>query len=247
MDTVNNNAPNNWKEGIDTNYSDSVKDFGSVNDLVKNYHELKSAPKGLSVPENDADDDKWHGFYNQLGRPENKQYLDVNDDDRKRYAPYEEILYHSGLSKRQGQKLLNSLIDKANNEAKTHEAEQKKQLETNQKTLKDKYGDQFENSMKLVNAAVSQYGSDDIKNLVNSGQCPPVLVDYFVNVGKTLSPEKLVTGHSQNVSSKEAAIKEIHKLEADKTFMGKYRDSSHHDHDKAIQTMEKLYKDAYDG
>lgn len=244
METENNTA--NWKEGIDTNYTDSIKDFENVGDLVKNYHELRSAPKGLFVPKNDADDDTWHQFYNDLGRPDNKQYLSANEEDRKSLAPYEEILYNSGLSQRQGEKLLNALIGKANEETKSHETNLVKQRETAQQKLKDKYGDNLEASMNLVNAAVSQYGSSELNALLQENTSP-VLIDMLVNVGKSLTPDKLITGQSKNtLSTKEAAAKEIQKLQANEKFMKKYNDNSHHHHQGAIKTMKELYEQAYE-
>jgi len=234
----------NWKEGIDTQYSDSIKDVESVGDLVKNYHELKSTPKGLTIPDDNGD---WDSFYNQLGRPENKQYLEVSDKERESLAAYEEIMYNSGLSKRQGQKLLHALMeagDKANKEA---EAANQKFKEDHAKNLKEKYGDNLESTMNLANAALSKYGTDnDIKTLIESGQYPTGLLDLLVNVGKSLTPDKLVTGQSQNtLGTKEAAVREIEKLQADDKFMQKYNDSSHPDHQSAIKTMSSLYEKAY--
>lgn len=235
----------NWKEGIDANYTDSIKDFESIGDLVKDYHTLKSTPKGLVVPDDNGD---WDKFYNQLGRPTDKRYINVEDKEREGVAPYEEIFYNSGLSKKQGEKLLTALIEKANNDYKANEAANQKFKDDYAKKLKDKYGDNLESTMNLVNSTLSTYGDTDgeIKNLIESGQTPIGFLDLMVNVGKSLAPDKLITGQSKTtLSGKEVAQKEIDKLNGDKTFMQKYQDKAHPKHEEAVKMMQKLYEQAY--
>ena len=237
----------NWKEGIDAQYSDSIKDFENIGDLVKDYHTLKSTPKGLTVPDDNGD---WDNFYNQLGRPENKRYLDLADKDREgdnTLSAYEEILYNSGLSKRQGQKLLNSLMEAGDKATKDNEAAEQKRQADHAKKIKEKYGDNLDATMNLANAALSKYSNDsDIKKLIESGQYPTGLLDLLVNVGKTLTPDKLITGQPKpTVTSKEAALKSLQKLQTDDKFMQKYRDKTHPQHESAIKEMQQLYDEAY--
>lgn len=235
----------NWKNDIAPDYQQHINHFESIGDLVKGYYDLKSKPQGLTLPQDD-NEEHWNSFYNQLGRPENKQYLEANDQDRQTLAPYEDILFNSGLSKKQGQTLLHALINKAQTEAKANEEAQKKTYESNQKILKEKYGDTIDATLNVINSTLKKFGGESLTGLLEATQYHPDLVHFLVNVGQSQQPSTLITGESKPMAgSKEHAIAEIKRLENDDKFMQKYNDNSHKDHDEAIAIIAKLYDQAY--
>ncbi|WP_440617641.1 hypothetical protein [Cysteiniphilum sp. 6C5] len=239
------NSANNWKSDIAPDYHEHINHFESIGDLVKGYYDLKSKPQGL-IPPQDDNQEQWNSFYNQLGRPENKQYLEANDEERKTIAPYEDILFNAGLSKKQGQTLLNALINKAQTDAKANEEAQKKTYEANQAALKEKYGDKMDATLNVINSTLKKFGGESLTGLLEATQYHPELVNFLVNVGQSQSPSTLITGDSKPITgSKEHAIAEIKRLENDDKFMQKYHDNSHQDHDEAIKTLTQLYDQAY--
>lgn len=239
------NVVSNWKNNISPDYKEHISHFESIGDLVKGYYDLKKKPQGLAIPQDD-NDEHWNRFYNELGRPENKQYLEANDQDRQTLAPYEDILFNSGLSKKQGQTLLHALINKAQTDAKANEEAQKKTYEANQKVLKEKYGDTMDATLNIINSTLKKFGGESLTGLLEATQYHPDLVDFLVNVGQSHSPNPLITGDAKPIAgSKEHAIAEIKRLENDDKFMKKYHDNSHQDHDEAIKTLTQLYDQAY--
>lgn len=235
----------NWKSDISPDYKPHIDHFQTIGDLVKDYYELKQKPQGLMLPKED-NEEHWNSFYNQLGRPENKQYLEANEEERQTIAPYEDILFNAGLSKKQGQTLLNALINKAQTDAKASEEAQKKTYEANQKVLKEKYGDNMDATLNTLNGTLKKFGGESLTGLLEATQYHPDLVHFLVNVGQSHAPDKLITGESQPIAgSKEHAIAEIKRLENDDKFMSKYHDNSHKDHDEAIAIVTKLYDQAY--
>jgi hypothetical protein len=239
------NVVSSWKNDIAADYKSHIDHFQNIGDLVKDYYELKQKPQGLMLPKED-NEEHWNSFYNQLGRPENKQYLEASDEDRQTIAPYEDILFNAGLSKKQGETLLNALINKAQTDAKAAEEAQKKTYESNQKALKEQYGDNMDATLNLINGTLKKFGGESLTGLLEATQYHPDLVHFLVNVGQSHAPNTLITGESQPIiGSKEHAIAEIKRLENDDKFMSKYHDNSHKDHDEAIQTLTKLYDQAY--
>ena len=116
-------SENNWKDNLNNDYQESLKGFENIEDLAKSYHELRSDYAKNSIPKEDGD---WDSFYNKLGRPENKQYLDdIKEDDRKVLSHYESALYDAGLSKKQGKKVLESLMALGNKTEEENPTERK--------------------------------------------------------------------------------------------------------------------------
>jgi hypothetical protein len=93
--------------------SESLKKFKDIPSLANSYIGLeKSLNSRIAVPKNDASNEEWHKFYARLGLPEDKRYTDKREaDDEKYLSSYEEMFYNSGLSKRQGEKLLENLYN----------------------------------------------------------------------------------------------------------------------------------------
>ncbi|WP_341754629.1 hypothetical protein [Candidatus Tisiphia endosymbiont of Dioctria rufipes] len=157
------------------------------------------------------------------------------------------MFYQSGLSKRQGEKLLNSLHGFSQDLQK----QQKNAIEQTRHShigwLKNTYGEGFDSKMTVMQAALSKFGTKELAELIEDSNYSPALVDLLVRVGETLKSDSLVTGNeSPTITSRDKALQEINRLESDTEFMVKLNGKDHTGHNQAVKRMEELYKIAYD-
>ncbi|WP_341751148.1 hypothetical protein [Candidatus Tisiphia endosymbiont of Piscicola geometra] len=233
----------------DIRKAESLSKFKDVSSLAQSYLEAeKSLNQRVAVPKDDSSDEEWHKFYSRMGMPEDKKYTDKRSKEDEEYlARYEDMFYQSGLSKRQGEKLLNSLYGFSQDLQK----QQKNAIEQTRHShigwLKNTYGEGFDSKMTVMQAALSKFGTKELAELIEDSNYSPALVDLLVRVGETLKSDSLVTGKElPAINSREAALSEIEKLDSDPEFMVKLRTKDHTGHDQAVKRMQQLYKIAYD-
>ncbi|HJD55394.1 MAG TPA: hypothetical protein LFW21_01835 [Rickettsia endosymbiont of Pyrocoelia pectoralis] len=218
--------------------------LSSLSDYLKASESLNNR---VSIPPSNASNEEWHKFYSRLGLPEDKKYTDEREvEDEEYLSSYEEMFYNSGLSKRQGEKLLENLYNFSNYLQKKQEEETKNSRNTNIEWLKNHYKDEFDNKTKIMNAALTQFGTKELALLIEESNYSPALVDLLVKVGETLKSDSLVTSSEKPVIlGAESALKEIKRLESDQDFMLKFKDKNHMGHGEAVVQMNQLYDIAY--
>ena len=229
--------------------AESLTKFKDVPSLAQSYLEAeKSLNSRIAVPKSDAPDEEWHKFYTRLGLPEDKKYTARRSKEDEEYLTrYEEMFYRSGLSKRQGEKLLDSLYSFSQDLQKQQQADSEQVRNSNIDWLKGNYGDTFDGKMSVMQAALSKFGSKELAGLIEESSYSPALVDLLVRVGETLKSDSLVTGNQpQSISDTEQAKREIKRLESDPEFMVKLSSKNHVGHQEAVRNMEELYKIVYD-
>ncbi|MGX6959870.1 MAG: hypothetical protein ACIPMY_01155 [Rickettsia endosymbiont of Pentastiridius leporinus] len=156
------------------------------------------------------------------------------------------MFYNSGLSKRQGEKLLEGLYNFSSDLQKKQEEEIQNSRNLNIEWLKNHYKDEFDNKTKIMNAALSKFGTKELATLIEESNYSPALVDLLVKVGETLKSDSLVTSNEKPVIlGLESALKEIKRLESDGEFMVKFKDKNHTGHASAVAQMNQLYDIAY--
>ncbi|WP_341793360.1 MULTISPECIES: hypothetical protein [unclassified Rickettsia] len=232
----------------DLQKAESLSKFKDVSSLASSYLE---AEKGLNsrvaIPKNDAADEEWNKFYARLGLPEDKKYTDKRTTEDEEYlSKYEEMFYQSGLSKRQGEKLLNSLYNYSVDIQKKQQEELEGLRNSNVEWLKKHYQGGFDSKMQVMQAALSKFGTKELAGLIEESSYSPALVDLLVKVGETLKSDSLITGAEKPIiTGAESALKEIKRLESDEGFMVKFKDKNHTGHTEAVNQMEQLYDIAY--
>ncbi|WP_367364474.1 hypothetical protein [Candidatus Tisiphia endosymbiont of Nedyus quadrimaculatus] len=242
---------NSWLASLpeDIRKAESLSKFKDVSSLAQSYLEAeKSLNQRIAVPKDDSSDEEWQKFYSRMGLPEDKKYTDKRSKEDEEYLTrYEDMFYQSGLSKRQGEKLLNSLYGFSQDLQK----QQKNAIEQTRHShigwLKNTYGEGFDSKMTVMQAALSKFGTKELAELIEDSNYSPALVDLLVRVGETLKSDSLVTGNeSPTITSRDKALQEINRLESDTEFMVKLNGKNHTGHNQAVKRMEELYKIAYD-
>jgi len=246
----NENVADSWLASLpdELKSSKSLSKFNDVSALASSYLEAeKSLNSRVAIPKEDSSPEEWNKFYTRLGLPEDKRYTDKRlDEDEAYLTKYEEMFYNSGLSKRQGEKMLEGLYNFSSDLQKKQQEEIESSKNTNISFLKDYYKDEFDNKTKIMNAALSKFGSRELATLIEESNYSPALVDLLVKVGETLKSDSLVTGSSKaEIIGAESALKEIKKLEANNDFMVKYKDKTQTGHEEAVAQMRQLHEIAY--
>ena len=249
---ANTSAPD-WREGLpdDLKNAPSLVKFKDQASLVKSYLESEKAfSSRVAIPKDDAADTEWDAFYKKIGRPEDKRYrpenLSIGEDEEPILARYEDILHSSGLTRKQGQKVLGHMIDlsaQMENEAKTRQETARTE---NLKILEQTFGGEMDLKMKQIKAALGQFGNHGLAALVEQTNYHPGLVQFLSGVGEKLASDRLVTGDSPSLStSRQTALDEIKKLETDEAFQVDYRGSDFEKRQKAVSRINQLYNTAY--
>ncbi|WP_425363408.1 hypothetical protein [Candidatus Tisiphia endosymbiont of Hybos culiciformis] len=229
--------------------AESLGKFKDVSSLAQSYLEAeKSLNQRVAVPKDDSSDEEWHKFYSRLGLPEDKRYTDKRSKEDEEYLTrYEDMFYQSGLSKRQGEKLLNSLYGFSQDLQKQQQNDIEQTRHSHIGWLKDTYGEGFDSKMAVMQAALSKFGTKELAGLIEDSHYSPALVDLLVKVGETLKSDSLVTGKEiPAINSRDGALAEIEKLESDPEFVVKLKSKDHTGHEQAVKRREQLYKTAYD-
>lgn len=226
----------------------TLQKFKDVSALANSYLEAeKSIRRSIMLPKPDAPEEAWEKIYNKLGRPEDKHYIEQRvPEDEQFIKAYEEMFYQSGLSKKQGEKLLDGMYRYNNDLQQKQQQELEEIRNANVNALVGYYGEQFNGNIELARAALSKFGTKEAADLVEQSGYAPALVDLLVQVGQTLKSDSLITGNEvPSVTTPKNALSEIKKLEADPEFMIKYRDSNKPGHKEAVTRLETLYDTAY--
>nr|WP_253307817.1 hypothetical protein [Rickettsia endosymbiont of Ceutorhynchus assimilis] len=243
-------AATSWLSSLPDNLrsSESLSKFKDIPALASSYLEAeKSLNSRVAIPKAEGSDEDWHKFYARLGLPEDKKYTDNRTAEDEPYVKqYEEMFYQSGLSKRQGEKLLAGLYNYSMDLQKKQQEELEGLRNSNVEWLKKHYNDGFDSKMQVMQAALSKFGTKELAGLIEESHYSPPLVDLLVKVGETLKSDSLVTGSEKAViTGAESALKEIKRLESDEGFMIKLKDKSHTGHSEAVTQRRQLYDIAF--
>ena len=256
--TESNSSQSNWLQSLpeDLRGLKSLEKFSDTNSLVKSYIELeKSLDKKISLPTDTANDEEWLKLYSKLGMPEDKKYI---ADDRKAellknnladedtLSLYEDLFHKGNLTKRQGQKILEHIVQNAQNTNKSVSEAREKDRASNMTKFNEQHGEKVAEKLNILKATMAKHGSDELVGLIEESNYAPVLIDLLLKVGESNKEDMLISGKAdQLINDKNSATKEIKRLESDAKFMLEYRDKKHVGHSAAIVKMNELYATAY--
>ena len=179
-----NNTPTSWLSTLplELQKEKSLEKFDGVPPLVKSYLELeKSLNAHVAVPKNEASEEDWHKFYNRLGRPEDKRYTDNRAAEEEQYlTKCEEIFYNIGLSKRQGEKMLEELYNFSDSLQKKQEEEIQSSCKSNEDELKSYYSDKggLDSKIDLINLALNKYAQPELADCIKETHYNPALINH---------------------------------------------------------------------
>ena len=247
-----------WLDGLpeDLRGVKSLNKFNDLTSLAKSYIELeKNLDKRIVMPGDEASEEDWGKVFIKLGMPEDKKYitdekkadlLKNNLADTETLNLYEELFYKGNLTKRQGEKILDQIMENAQKSNQELIEAQKASREANMAKFYEVYKDETSEKLNILKGVMSKYGSAELVDLVEETNYAPVLIDLLLKLGEGIKSDSLVSGKSEpTISDKETAVKEIKRLESDKEFMLKYADRSHIGHKQAVSELNDLYEIAY--
>ena len=172
--------------------------------------------------------------------------MTVSEEEEPLLARYEEILHDSGLTRRQGQKMLAHMADLSASMEGEAKAQGERLRSENLAILEKVFGDQMDLKVNQIKAALGQFGATELSVLVEQTNYNPALVQFLSSVGEKLASDRLVTGDAPpSPTSRETALAEIKRLELDEDFQVNYRGSDVEKRQEAVNRMNALYKAAY--
>ena len=232
--------------------SQALQDFKDVNSLAKSYLELN---KFLGKRLEDMSPEELETYYDKLGRPKSADEYEVNLEGELTDW-YKQTAHELGLSKRQAEKLAESYHKIEEERMQQYETQKQALMDDWVNQVKQEFGPEFDNRVKIAQAAVRTFGGEELKNFLNETGLGnhPAMVKAFAEIGKELGEDKLVNPESTGgfgITPKEAQQK-ISMLKSDPDFMdrylarGKYRKSSK-EHQEAVKQIQDLYSLAFPG
>lgn len=253
---ANPNAPvPTWRDTLPDSLKNtpSLAKFKDVESLAKSYLEgEKTFSSRVAIPKEDAPDADWEAFYRKTGRPEDKRYVPDGEraaEEEPLLAAYEEMLYDSGLSKRQGQRVFARMRDLSAKMEEEAGLAREAARQENLQTLEQAFGGEMDLRVNQIKAALGKFGHGELAALVEQTNYHPGLVQFLSKVGEAMASDRLVTGDAPPPSpaSREAALAEIKRLENDGDFQVKYWSNDFEERQAAVKRIDGLYKVAYGG
>lgn len=202
------------------------QDAGSI---IKSYRELekfsgRDKSDFLEIPK--GEDADYSAVWNKLGRPENPDGYELNDEqDIAKSA--REAFYNAGLTKKQASQLQEWFekyaidFDKANQEKRAQELDERNKNAID--ALKKEWGADFDSNAELCKTAVRKYGITDeqldaIGDIIGLEKVTKMFLDAAVRT----DADKPLTGYeSGGKETPEQAKARIAELQADAEFMKK--------------------------
>jgi len=233
----------------------SLQTFDSVDKLAKSYVNAVKMIGGK--PENliqlPQEGENRESIWNQLGRPEqpNGYNFDQFGDENGELDGFREFAHDSGLTQQQADNMLhlyNEIQEEEHNASTQQMADMKVQTEIN---LQREWGRDYDGKLDYAKRAFGQIGTPELSKLMDESGMGnhPEVIRAFSKVGEMLGEDSLVIGSGLggNSMSPDAAKDEIQALYRDKEFSEAYRDNRNPGHKNAMNKMDKLFKQAYQG
>ena len=249
----------------------SLQKFDSVDALAREHVNLQGliGRKGVILPGEDATEDDLNRFYTELGRPEKPE-----DYDFKAFAPPEDLpwdpalqdqmmpsFHKHGLTQAQAAGILADYAEMMGGGFTDRLGVADQAKETTTGTLKELWGDSFDDRLAEANSAVKEgFGEhlDAAKELVLEDGTPvlshPLIAQAFQQLGAVMGEDALIGDggappRNLRIDTPEAAQAEIDRIrgEARKDKAHAYNDAKHPDHKKLHQRVMELQKVATPG
>lgn len=202
------------------------QDAGSI---IKSYRELekfsgRDKSDFLELPK--GEDADYSAVWNKLGRPENPDGYELNDEQEIAKSA-REAFYNAGLTKKQASQLQEWFekyaidFDKANQEKRAQELDERNKNAID--ALKKEWGADFDSNAELCKTAVRKYGITDeqldaIGDIIGLEKVTKMFLDAAVRT----DADKPLTGYeSGGKETPEQAKARIAELQADAEFMKK--------------------------
>lgn len=235
-----------------------VSKFNSVEDLATSYQNLsKKMGESTRVPNPEAGEEEWSGFYQSLGAPPSHEGYEIpeglNEDLSETLQSSRKAAYSKGVTKEQWNQMMKPVLDLEKNRS---EMDSKLQEETSAKwkqEAQNKYGNEYENKAALAERAYTNIIKDNpeldkVFKVTGMGHHPEVM-DFMVKMGISMSDEAIPSsvGSSSlgtDFSSLAARARKIAKLGA----INNKRHPDYEEHLNEFMTIQQqLMEEGYKG
>lgn len=187
------------------------KDAGAAVESYRNLEKLQGVPADqlIRLPKPD-DATGWEGVWNRLGRPskpEDYQLAVPEGADPSFAKEFAGWLHANGIPKAAGQKIAQSLNERAMSLAKTQETEAATKLEADKASLKSKWGAAYDQNLALATKTGAEFGlkKETIDAIQKSGSYGEVM-DFLASVGARFGEDAFVAPNSTPPSGFSGAL-----------------------------------------
>jgi hypothetical protein len=254
-----NAADTDWMKGIDQEYmgSQTVSTAKTANDLAKQVYNLEKVmgkPK-IELPQEGWTDAQYNDFYNKTGRPESAEGYSLDglpeqftftDEDKSSLLT---SLHEQGLNNKQANAVMKSIADREVGLSESVDAKFNETHETAVNQLKENWGDQFENKLKLASATLSNVTDpDSAEQLKEMAGNNPAFIKMLADLGdKMLAEDSAFQGSmsSNAFTSPVAAQGEITQLKGDPLFLQQLQNNMDPGHKTALARWTNLHAQAF--
>ena len=215
--------------------------------LVKSHLEQQKilGAKGVLKPAEDAGEDAWNNYYNELGRPEKHtdynlkrpEFLEENDAWKKAGSIWNEgridalakIAHAHGLTNEQWEPLLHEAIKLEMADLGAVAQDLEEEYNANVDALNKKWGPMYEkNSQLAFKTAVTFGGEKLIQELEALGiNGNPVIMEVFYNIGERIGEHMLLADGEAEITPKLLSREELFEMKKDP----RYTDQNHPEHE----------------
>lgn len=207
----------------------SAKGWKDVDSIVKSYQSLekfsgRDKSDFLELPK--GEDADYSSVWNKLGRPENPDGYDLNDDQEITKSA-RQAFYDAGLTKKQASQLQEWFEKYAVDFDQATRAKREEELDNLHKTalenLKKDWGADFDTNAELCKTAVKNLGiTDEQLDAIGDIIGLEKVTKMFLDLAQRTDADKPLTGYeSGGKETPEQAKARIAELQADSAFMAK--------------------------
>ena len=233
----------------------TVRKYKSSEELAKAHINLQSkiGAKGVIVPKEGATQEEYDAFYEKLGRPKTSdeykftpienlhESIKITSDGEK---AFKDIAHKIGLSQVQADALNKWYLSNINASTKNSFEEQDKALKSAEATLRQDWGQGYEQRIKLAQRVVDKFGGEEAKSALKEVGNNPAVLKMLAEIGSKMSEDSIgdIGGGNLLMTASQAKQK-IAEMANDKTHP--VWDESHPMHKEAVEERTRLYKLAY--
>lgn len=240
-----------WMDALPDEFKSdpSIQGFKSPADLVKSYihaQKMVGADK-VVVPGKHATDDDWKGVFKKLGLPESPDKYDFKAEgaDPEFIKGFVEAAHKTGLLPKQVNEIYGWMTDvqKKFQEKVSQDAEATVKVELGK--LKEEWGGEsgYAKNMAVAKSALFNFFGKDTADWVDKTGLgnDPQFIKLMHKVGQAMSEDKIKGEGGVSFTDTQ---EQIHKQIEDhlKNSSGPYWDSSHPEHQKAVEHVRGLYE-----
>lgn len=251
-----------WRDDIPAEFKadPSLATIKTVGDLAKGYvhaQKLIGVDK-MAAPNDKWTDAEWSQFYDRAGRPKTADEYAVPQVklpegmklDDKLWKETQGVFHGLGLSSKQAEGVMKRYLEVAAKDYETQQASKKQTEAEGRAALQQEWGRDFENKLKLAQAAIQKFGGDEVINLIAEAGLgnSPAFVKMLSVIGAAISDSKLDgRGGGLQLDESATAAQTIEQLKIDKTFMEALNSREHAGHDAAVKRWQTLHGLAFRG